>query len=142
MTSNKPYLVRAMNEWILENQMTPYLLVDANVEGVEVPEQYVKDGKIVLNVKPSAVQEITFENEWIYFSARFGGQPFLINVPINAVLAIYARENDRGMMFAADESLVEDNTTVEEKESDNKDHSNIQREEQDVRKKPVLTVVK
>ena len=102
MTSNKPYLVRSMNEWILENQMTPYLLVDANVEDVEVPDQYVKDGNIVLNVKPSAVQEITFENERIYFSARFGGHPFMINVPINAVLAIYAKENGRGMMFAAD----------------------------------------
>ena len=95
MTSNKPYLIRALNEWILDNQMTPFLLVDAN-EGVEVPEQHIKDGKIILNVAPSAVQEITFEDEWIYFSARFSGQPFMINVPINAVLAIYAKENGQG----------------------------------------------
>ncbi len=93
MTSNRPYLIRALNEWIIDNQMTPFLLVDANIEGVEVPEQHVRDGKIILNIAPGAVQEIAFEDEWIYFSARFSGQVFIINVPINAVLAIYAKEN-------------------------------------------------
>ena len=120
MTSNKPYLIRALNEWILDNQMTPLLLVNANVKGVAVPEQHVKDGKIVLNVAPSAVQEITFEDEGIYFSARFSGQPCLINIPINAVLAIYARENGRGMMFAGEESLAADNAEIKQKESSNK----------------------
>ena len=127
MTSNKPYLIRALNEWILDNQMTPFLLVDANVKGVEVPEQHIKDGKIILNVTPSAVQEIAFENEWIYFSARFSGQPFMINIPVSAVLAIYAKENGRGIMFAEEEPLSVDAAEVEQKESS---------------KKPVLAVVK
>jgi stringent starvation protein B len=126
MTSNKPYLVRALNEWILDNQLTPFLLVDASVKGVEVPEQYIKDGKIILNITPSAIQEIAFENEWIYFSARFGGQPFMINIPISAVLAIYAKENGRGMMFA-EEALAVETAEVEQMKSS---------------KKPVLTVIK
>jgi len=142
MTSNKPYLIRASNEWILDNQMTPFLLVDVNMEGVEVPGQHVKDGKIILNVAPNAVQRIVFENEWIYFSARFGGQSFTINIPVNAVLAIYAKENGRGMVFAGDGSLVENNTKVEGMESSNKDLSNTQTRKQVTRNKPVLTVVK
>ena len=127
MTSNRPYLFRALNEWILDNQLTPFLLVDASVKGVEVPEQHIKDGKIILNITPSAIQEIAFENEWIYFSARFGGQPFMINIPISAVLAIYAKENGRGMMFAEEESLAVETAEVEQKGSS---------------KKPVLTVIK
>jgi len=92
--------------------MTPFLLVDADIEGVEVPEQHVRDGKIILNIAPAAVQEIAFEDEWIYFSARFSGQAFIINVPINAVLAIYAKENGQGMMFAKEESLQRDNERI------------------------------
>ena len=95
MTSNKPYLIKALNKWILDNHKTPFLLVDANVEGVEVPGQHIKDGKIILNVAPNAVQEIAFENEWIYFSARFSGQSLTISIPISAVLAIYAKENSQ-----------------------------------------------
>ena len=142
MTSNKPYLIRALNEWIINNQMTPFLLVDANVEDVEVPQQHIRDGKIILNIAPGAVQEIAFEDEWIYFSARFSGQAFRINVPVNAVLAIYAKENGRGMMFAGDESLAENNTEVEGKESSKKDISNIQSKEQEGRNKPALRIVK
>ncbi len=133
MTPNKPYLIRALNEWIIDNQMTPFLLVDANVEGVEVPQQHIRDGKIILNIAPAAVQEIAIEDEWIYFSARFSGQAFMINVPVNAVLAIYAKENGRGMMFAGDESSLEDNAAVEQTELSKKDPGE---------KKPVLTVVK
>ena len=118
--------------------MTPFLLVDADIEGVEVPEQHVRDGKIILNIAPGAVQEITFEDEWIYFSARFSGRAFIINVPINAVLAIYAKENGRGMVFAGDESLAENDTKVEEKESGNTGIRSIQTKEQETRKKPVF----
>ena len=133
MTSNKPYLIRALNEWILDNHMTPFLLVDASVEAVEVPEQHVENGKIILNVAPNAVQGITFEDEWIYFSARFSGQSVTINIPISAVLAIYAKENGQGMMFAGEESLPEDNAEIGQKEeSGNKEPS----------KKPALRIVK
>ena len=120
MTSNKPYLIRALNEWLLVPTMPPFLLVDAKVEGVEVPQKHIRDGKIILNIAPAAVEEIAFEDEWIYFSTRFSGQTFVINVPINAVLAIYAKENGRGMMFAGDEPLAEDITKPEEKKSGSK----------------------
>ncbi len=99
MTSSRPYLVRALYEWIVDNGATPHLLVEAGAEGVQVPEQHVKDGKIVLNVDPAAVQGLQLGNDWVCFSARFGGRARNITVPIGAVLAIYARENGQGMMF-------------------------------------------
>ena len=132
MTSNKPYLIRALNEWILDNRMTPFLLVDANIEGVEVPQQHVKDGEIILNVAPGAVYGIAFENEWIYFSARFNDQVFMINIPVNAVLAIYARENGQGMMFAQEDLLAEDSSGITQNESRKKA----------AELKPVLSIVK
>ncbi len=142
MTSNKPYLIRALNEWILNNEMTPFLLVDANVEGVEVPQQHIRDGKIILNIAPGAVQEIAFEDEWIYFSARFSGQASMINVPINAVLAIYARENGRGMMFAGDESSLEDKAVVEHTEISAKEPKEKMPGKEAQGKKPALRIVK
>ena len=107
MTSNRPYLIRAIHEWLLDNQCTPHLLVDAEAQGVEVPHQHVKDGKIVLNVGPQAVEGLRVSNEEVTFLARFGGVAQLVSIPIAAVLAIYARENGRGMMFGEDESEPE-----------------------------------
>lgn len=103
MTSSRPYLIRALHEWVLDNDMTPYLLVDATREGVDVPRQSVQDGKIVLNISPSAVQGLVLGNEWVEFSARFGGVATPVSVPTPAVLAIYARENGRGMVFTEEE---------------------------------------
>jgi len=99
MTSNRPYLLRALSEWILDNQLTPFLLVDAEVEGVEVPDQYIDNGKVVLNISPFAVKGIVMSNESVTFSARFGGVSYPINIPVSAILAIYAKENGMGMMF-------------------------------------------
>lgn len=99
MTSTRPYLIRAINEWACENSLTPHLLVNAQVEGVVVPTQFVKDGQIVLNIDPSAVQSIELGNEWVLFSARFSGKAMNIEVPVHAVLAIYARENGQGIFF-------------------------------------------
>ena len=104
MTSNRPYLIRAINEWLLDNQFTPHLLVDAEAPGVEVPHNFVQDGKIVLNVGPHAVEGLRITNEEVTFLARFSGISQLISFPVNAVLGIYARENGRGMMFEADEN--------------------------------------
>ena len=99
MTSSRPYLIRALYQWIVDNGMTPYLLVNAHGEGVEVPARYVQQGKIVLNLNPSAVQGLDLGNDWISFSARFSGQPMSVRLPPRAVLAIYARENGQGMTF-------------------------------------------
>jgi len=104
MTPLKPYLVRAIHEWILDNDRTPYLLVNAAVTGVEVPQQYVEDGRIVLNLRTEATQGLSLGNEWIEFSARFGGKPMRVMVPVHAVLAIYASENGQGMVFDVDET--------------------------------------
>lgn len=99
MTSNRPYLIRALYEWILDNAMTPHILVNATVEGVDVPPQHVHEGRIVLNVSPSAVHGLAMGNDWIEFSARFGGLARTVRVPVVAVMAIYARENGQGTAF-------------------------------------------
>lgn len=99
MTSNKPYLLRALFEWILDNQCTPHLLVTVNLPGVRVPEGYAEDGQMVLNISPSAVRNFSMTNESVSFEARFSGVPQHILVPMYAVAAIYARENGQGMGF-------------------------------------------
>ncbi len=99
MTSNRPYLVRAMYDWICDNGLTPYLLVDARQNGVRVPTHAVKDGQIVLNVAVRAVSDLELGNDRIRFNARFGGVSQHVDVPMPAVLAIYAQENGQGMMF-------------------------------------------
>ena len=102
MTPSRPYLVRAMYQWIVDNGLTPHLLVDASSDTVEVPRQYMEDGKIVLNIGPMAVEALTLGNEDISFNARFNGEPMSVRVPVQYVLAIYTRENGQGMMFGDD----------------------------------------
>lgn len=99
MTSSKPYFVRALYDWIVDNNCTPYLLVDATRAGVVVPQDYVKDGSIVLNIAPGAVVEFNMLDDAVCFNARFAGQPMDVWVPMSAVLGIYAKENGQGMMF-------------------------------------------
>lgn len=103
MTSNRPYLLRAIYDWITDNNLTPYILVDAAREGVRVPPQVVKNGQVVLNLAMRAVANLDLGNEWISFQARFSGVSHSILIPVNAVLALYAQENGQGMMFPADE---------------------------------------
>ncbi len=103
MTSSRPYLVRAMYQWIVDNGMTPHLLVNADVENCMVPAGHINDGKIVLNIAPMAVQGLTLGDEEITFSARFAGHAESIMVPVPAILAVYARENGQGMMFSDDD---------------------------------------
>jgi stringent starvation protein B len=107
MTSMRPYLLRALHEWILDNGLTPYVLVDANHEKVEVPSQYIENGRIILNITPMAVQGLTMDNDWISFSARFSGKAFSVFIPVAAVLAIYAKENGKGMFFQPEEESDE-----------------------------------
>ena len=99
MTSSRPYLLRSLYEWILDNDCTPYVVVNAWLEEVMVPQEYVKDGQIVLNISPVAVQGLVMTNEAIEFSGRFGGIPTPVHVPVGAVMGIYARENGQGMVF-------------------------------------------
>jgi len=106
MKARRPYLLRAIHEWITDSLCTPHLVVDANMEGVEVPRQYVKDGKIVLNVSWNATANLRLGNDEVSFSGRFGGVSMSVHAPIAAVLAIYARETGQGMIFA-DDDVVE-----------------------------------
>jgi len=99
VTPSRPYIVRAIYEWIVDNDCTPHLLVDATCHGVIVPETFVKDGQIVLNISSAAVVGLQIDNERVSFNGRFGGQPRDVEVPIAAVLGIYARENGQGMVF-------------------------------------------
>lgn len=102
MTSSRSYIARALYEWILDNDCTPYILVDVHRPGVEVPQEYVKDGQIVLNISPTAVRVLNIGNDYIMFDGRFGGRALTISVPISALMAIYAQENGQGMVFEAD----------------------------------------
>lgn len=99
MLSKRSYLVPALYQWILDNGWTPHIVVDANQPGVKVPQPYVKDGQIVLNVAPGAVQGLIMNRDSLQFSARFGGTPIQITVPMAAIMAIYARENGDGMII-------------------------------------------
>jgi len=99
MTSLKPYLIRSIYEWIVDNDLTPHLLVDAENSLAILPQQFIEDGKIVLNIKPQSVQGLSLGNEEIQFNARFSGKPMHIVTPIAAVMAIYAKENGKGMIF-------------------------------------------
>jgi stringent starvation protein B len=107
MTSNRPYLLRALYEWIGDNGLTPYILVDATNPGVRVPPGAAKDGKVVLNIAARAVTQFEISNERIRFLARFGGVSQAVDIPMTGVLAIYAQENGQGMMFSADNAPPE-----------------------------------
>ncbi|HEC16612.1 MAG TPA: ClpXP protease specificity-enhancing factor [Sedimenticola sp.] len=108
MISNRPYLIRALFEWLVDCGLTPHLLVEAEGDDVVVPPQHVNDGRIVLNISPGAVRNLQLGNELITFSARFGGIPLDVRIPPGAVLGIYAREDGRGMLFPQDQETTDD----------------------------------
>lgn len=109
MTSSQPYLIRAIYEWIVDNNLTPYLMVDAKKRGTVVPEDYLDElGRIILNISPSATSGLLMTNEEVTFSARFSGQSMGIVVPTYSVRAIYARENGQGMMFDESKEPAQD----------------------------------
>lgn len=133
MTSNRPYLLRAMYEWLVDNNCTPHIVVFARAKGVEVPQQHVnKDGQIILNISPTAVKDLFIANEAVSFNARFSGVVNNIFVPCGAVLGIYGRENGQGMMFELE-------TTPEPPEPPVVDSSTTNTE---APKRPSLKVVK
>lgn len=106
MTSNRPYLLRAMHEWIVDNGMTPYLLVDAQHEDLRVPASAVKDGRVVLNIAGRAVAQLHLGNREVSFMARFGGVSHSVVVPMEAIIAVYAQETGQGMGLPPDEAEV------------------------------------
>jgi stringent starvation protein B len=109
MLPSRSYLLRAMHEWIVDSGLTPHLLIDADDPDLEVPDSARGEGKVVLNVSPSAVRDLLMDRELVTFVARFGGVSRAVSVPITAVEGIYARENGRGMMFPDEDALSDDN---------------------------------
>jgi stringent starvation protein B len=105
--------MRALNEWILENDCTPYVLVDAGMPGVQVPEDYIDNGQIVLNISTSAVKSLLIDDDGLSFNARFGGVPIDLYVPMVAILAIYAKENGQGMVFGSEAGAPDPNKPPE-----------------------------
>ena len=104
MTPLKPYLIRAIYDWILDNNLTPHLLVNAEDPNALLPQQFIQDGRIILNIRPQAVEALDLGNTAIEFNTRFSGKSTYVKAPISAVLAIYAKENGKGMVFEAEES--------------------------------------
>ncbi len=114
LSPRRPYLLRAFYEWLLDNQLTPHLVVDVTLPGVLVPMEYARDGQIVLNIAPRAVGNLELANDEVRFNARFGGVPRQVSVPLAAVLAIYARENGAGTMFEPEAAYDEDVASLNE----------------------------
>ncbi|MCU4350636.1 MULTISPECIES: ClpXP protease specificity-enhancing factor [Acinetobacter] len=136
LSPTRPYMARAIYEWICDNQLTPYLLVDATQPYTSVPEQFVKDGQIVLNIAPHAVHQFQMSNDAVSFSARFGGVARDIYVPISALLGIYARENGQGLFFDPDEYA-----NVQTTEDTLKSNTQDQVESETPKKKPSLRLL-
>ena len=134
MTSSRPYLIRGIYQWIADNGMTPHLLVDVTIEGVHVPAEHVQNGKIILNIAPMAISSLVLGDEDITFGARFSGKPQNLYVPIDAVLAVYAKENGQGMMFSVDDGAM---SSDDDKDPDPGSGSKATKT-----KKPSLRVVK
>lgn len=114
--SKRPYLIRAMHEWMGDNGHTPHIVVDASVDGVSVPHEHVKDGKIILNISETAAHNLELVNESVSFRARFSGVPFEVWVPMRSVLGIYARETGQGMIFSHDAENPESSQQVDDGE--------------------------
>jgi stringent starvation protein B len=117
MNSSRPYLVRALYEWIVDNDCTPHILVNAEYRAVQVPKGFATDGQIVLNVSPNAVRHLHMDNEAVSFEGRFGGVAHTLYVPTGAILGIYARENGQGMVFDPDVPSLDDEELELEDES-------------------------
>lgn len=141
MRSSRPYLIRALSEWILDNHATPYVVVDASLPGVHVPGDFIANGQIVLNISPSAVRGLSIQNDALQFSARFGGVPMQVYVPISAVMAIYAKENGQGMVFGQEPGNPgPDGPGPEEDQADDGDSAGA--DDGGSRGKPNLKIVK
>ena len=130
MTSVKPYFIQALHEWISDNGLTPLAVVDADFPGIRVPDGVIEDGKIVLNISYDAAQNLQMDEELLTFNARFSGVSHAIIIPMEAVSAIYSRENGKGMMFDVDQDAsIEDDVTESGPKAVNEDKSKIEKSE-------------
>lgn len=136
LTPTRPYLARAIYEWICDNNLTPYLLVDATKPYTDVPTQFIQDGQIVLNIVPHAVHKLNMSNDAITFSARFGGVSKDIYVPLNAVLGLYAKENGQGLFFDPDEY-----SNAQEQQNALESTNNDTQQPETPKKKPTLRIL-
>jgi stringent starvation protein B len=123
--SKRPYLIRAMHEWMGDNGHTPHIVIDASVEGVMVPGEHVKDGKIILNISYSAAHNLKLSNAAVSFRARFSGTPFDVWVPVASVLGIYAKETGQGMIFSHGADQPEPPDDPDEQEGTRNDRSHL-----------------
>jgi len=114
MTPSRGYLVKGLFDWIVDNDLTPHLVVAADVPGTNVPQAFVKEGQITLNVSPSAVRDLFIDTQAVSFSARFGGVPMQVYVPTAAILAIFARENGQGMGFGMEPGAEQLQQSIEQ----------------------------
>lgn len=139
MTSNKPYLIKAIYDWIVDNELTPYISVDAHQPGVEVPQSYAtRDGEIVLNISPRAIADLVMNRDKISFSTRFGGIPACICLPIQSIVGIYAQENGQGMIFQVENPI----NPGPVKSVSSSDKLSKDKKSGDKTKKPSLRIVK
>lgn len=145
---SRPYLLRALYEWVLDNNMTPHIAVDATLQGVQVPDQFVQDGQITLNIAPTAVQNLLMDDLGVSFNARFGGVPMNVYVPIIAVMAIFTRENGMGMGFGMEPGIealldqAEQGAVIHEAVRAEQTEDDSKGDEPRSSKKPTLRVVK
>ena len=123
--SKRPYLVRAMHEWMTDNGNTPHIVIDASVDGVSVPTEHIKDGKIILNISQSAAHNLKLTNSSVSFRARFSGVPFDVWVPVASVLGIYAKETGQGMIFSHGAEQPEPPDGSEKEPSQRSDRSHL-----------------
>ncbi len=138
MTSSRPYLIRALYEWIVDNGFTPYMMVDSTSEDVLVPRAFIENGRIILNISPDATHSLLLGNDSITFNARFSGTAMDVVVPVGSVLAIYAKENGQGMMFGEqDESPTDPQPTGSGPGTGKSDKGDVQ-----VTRRPALKIVK
>jgi stringent starvation protein B len=121
MNSSRPYLVRSLYEWIVDNDCTPHILVDAEYRAVQVPEGFATDGQIVLNVSPNAIRHLHMDNEAVSFEGRFSGVAHTLYVPIGAIMGIYARENGQGMVFDPEVPGLDDELELQEAQAGDDD---------------------
>lgn len=154
MTPNQPYLLRAFFDWIIDNNLTPHMVVDVNYPNVQVPMQFVNNGQIVLNLSPSACVNFKMDLEWVEFQARFSGQPMTVSFPIVAVSAIYAKENGAGTVFTVPEPPISSESPAQtkptklstvpaaEESNENSDDNKPTEPPTKPRKKPGLRIVK